>query len=71
MAVNTGAGEVGILLVIKNRRIIRVEAGEGILEKSDADRGVEERHILKVHMGADLSKRFMRLNKLNRPTSAL
>jgi signal recognition particle GTPase len=30
MAVNTGAGEQGILLVIKNRRIIRVEAGAGI-----------------------------------------
>jgi hypothetical protein len=29
MAVNTGAGEVGILLVIKNRRVIRVEGAQG------------------------------------------
>lgn len=29
MAVNTAAGEVAILLVIKNRRIFRVEGAEG------------------------------------------
>jgi signal recognition particle GTPase len=30
MAVDTGAGERGIVLVIKNRRIVRIEAGAGI-----------------------------------------
>ena len=30
MAVNTGAGEQGIVLVVKNRRIVRIEAGTGI-----------------------------------------
>jgi hypothetical protein len=30
MAVDTGAGERGIVLVIKNRRIVRIEPGAGI-----------------------------------------
>ena len=37
MAVDTGAGEVGILLVIKNRRIVRIEAGAGIQSEDITD----------------------------------
>jgi hypothetical protein len=37
MAVDTAAGEVGILLVIKERRIVRVEAGAGIASGDISD----------------------------------
>lgn len=37
MAVDIGAGEVGILLVIQNRRIVRIEAGAGIKAEDITD----------------------------------
>jgi hypothetical protein len=42
MAVNLEAGEVGILLVIKNRRVIRVEGAPGTDGKGDVTELTEE-----------------------------
>jgi hypothetical protein len=42
MAVNTGAGEVGILLVIKKRRVIRVEGAQGTDKPGDVTELTEE-----------------------------